>query len=260
MKFKIPREWETIPPNISEIPEGIFIIQCDASWKRGISGISVQIKTKEMEYKPQEYSARSRGPVHAEMISVKKALQELRSIKRHKKMVIVYNDNRYVYLFLKRLLPARRTYIKNVLNDIFSLLKEINCIVDFKHTKSKYNRRVDRRALRKRKEVEALKNKQIEKRIARVERAIVRGREVKIVQQKDGTFRAMPKKGGFPPGYKVSLEPLSCECPYWQKKWANKDQYIIKARALPCKHICALAEYLRIDVYELFRKQIERVD
>jgi len=45
-----------------------------------------------------------------------------------------------------------------------------------------------------------------------------------------------------------------------KKKWANKDQYIIKARALPCKHICALAEYLRIDVYELFRKQIERVD
>ena len=259
IKFKIPNEWYKKPPNIENIPEGIFIIQADAAFKDGISGTAVIIKTRGKEYTPQAYSARNIGPIHAELTSIKKGLQRLKNIRKNIKYVIVYNDNLSGYYFLTERWDGKRKYIKRVLEDIRKLVDEFNGKVEFIWVKGKHNRRVDRIAAKKRKKEKIKKEKQIQERVMKVEQAIVRGRDVQIYE-KNGHYFAMTKKGGFPPGYKVSLDSLSCECPWWQKNWGNKPEYIQKARALPCKHMCALAEYLKIDIFEVFKKQIWRVD
>jgi ribonuclease HI len=254
----LPEEWYERPPSVEEIPEGYFIVQADAGYKNGITGISVIIKTKDHEYTPRDYSARTNGPIHAELTSIKKGLDRLKSIRKDIKKVVVYNDNIYAYRFLARLWRGKRHYIKKILRDIRRIVNELDLDVEFIHIKSKHNRRVDRRAGRRRKSEEQRKIEQIQKRIMKVEEATKRGRGIPI-EEKKGEYYAVstsnPNKK-----YSVSLSPPSCECAWWQNNWGNKGTHIQKARALPCKHMCALAEYLGMNIFEIFKRQIERVD
>ena len=259
MNFKIPEEWYEKPPDTKDIPEGIFIIQADAAFKNGISGTAVIIKTKGKEYTPQRFSAKSKGPIHAELTSVKKGLQRLKKIRKNVVYVVVYNDSLYGYFFLIGRWKEKRKYMKRVLEDIRKLVDDLNGNIEFIWIKGKHNKRVDRIASKERKAEETRKEKQIQDRVMKVEQAIARGRNIQICE-KNGSYFAIPKKGGFPPGYKVSLDPPSCECPWWQKNWGNKEEFIQRARALPCKHICALAEYLKRDIFKIFETQIWRID
>ena len=259
MVEKITEEWDSKPPNPREIPEGIFVIQADAAFKNGITGIAVRIKTKEKEYKPQTYSARNEGPIHAELTAIKKGLMRLKRIRKKILRVVVYNDNRYAYYFLTNRWNAKKRYIKQVIEDIQNLVNELGVKVEFIWTKGKHLKKEDKLALKKRKNEEQRKEKQIQERVMKVEEAIVRGRDVTIYK-KSGEFFALSKKSESSQGYKVSLNPPSCECPWWKNKWGNKPEYIQRARALPCKHMCALAEYLEVNIFEIFEKQIGRVD
>ena len=259
---QLPKGWEEKPPDSCEIPKGVYVIQCDAGYKDGITGISTLIKTHEKEYQPREYSARNKGPVHAELTAVCKALERVKTIRKTIEVCIVYTDCLYAYYFLRELQIAKCYYIKEIIDGIRSEIcefenREIEVIIC--HTKSRNNKRIDRRAGKKRQEEENRKREQIDKRIETVERAITRGREIRIYES-NGEYFAMPRNHGFPPGYKVSLTPLLCECPWWKHNWGNKGQHIVNARALPCKHICALLEYLEKDVYQFFSLQIGRVD
>jgi len=255
---EIPKGWNKKPPNSDEIPEKVFILQVDAGYKKGVTGISTIIKTKDKEYKPSEYSGRNRGPVHAELTSVKKGLQRMKNIRKPVEMVIVYNDNLYVNYFLNGIWTARRRYIKETLRDINKLVHELKVDVRFICISAKYNKRVDRRAGKKRKKEEIKKDEQIQKRVVKVDEAIARGNSISI-EERDGKYYAVSSNDQNKK-YEVSLDPPSCECAWWQKNWVNKEIYIQKARALPCKHICALAKYLGKDVFEIFNKQINRVD
>jgi len=257
----LPEDWQSKPPSIDRIPQGVFVIQCDASYKDGISGISTVIKTKDREYRPIEYSARSKGPVHSELTAIYKALRRLETIRLPIRVCIIYTDNRYACNFLERLWSPQRDYIRDIVDKVAHEFEELleRMEVFLCHTRTKYNKRVDRRAGKKRKEEENKKTVQIEKRIENIEGTIIRGREIGI-SEVSGEYFAIPKKNGFPPGYRVSLDPPCCECPWWKYNWSNKGDYIVKARALPCKHICALAEYLGRDIYQLFGKSIRRRD
>jgi len=255
----IPDEWYKEPPRMEEVPEGFFVVIVDAAFKNGITGTAVVIKTKGKEYSPQTYSARSRGPIHAELISIKDGLQRLRGIKKSIKVAIVYNDNRYAYYFLKGIWIPRRKYIKETIENIYDLINELGIKVEFIWTKGKHIRRVDRLAAKKRRKEEKRKEKQIQERVMKAEERIIRGRDVKIYE-KDNKFFAMSGKGDSLHCYEVSLYPPSCKCRWWQKRWANKPEYIRKARALPCKHMCALAEHLGVSIFDIFEKQIWRVD
>lgn len=259
---RLPEDWRVKPPNIDEIPEGVFIIQCDSAHKKGIVGISTLIKTSRKEYKPIEYSARTKGPVHAELTAIYKGLVRINSIRRPIRRCIIYTDCLYAYYFLTKIWSAKRSYIEKIMNKIRNEiinLHEKETQVYICRTKSKYNKRVDKRAYRKRKREEAKKMRQILERVEKVEKAIIRSREIEILEVNDGYF-AMPKEGSFLPGFRVRLDPPSCECPWWKHNWGNKAEYIVRARALPCKHICALAEYLGKDIYQIFNHQIGRVD
>lgn len=255
----IPKDWFKKPPNVEDIPEGFFVVIADAAFKNGITGTAVVIRTKGKEYSPRTYSARSKGPIHAELTSIKKGLQSLRNIKSDIRYIVVYNDSLYAYYFLKGRWNARRKYIKKVTEDIRDLINELGVKVEFIWTKGKHVRKVDRLAAKKRREEEERKEKQIQERVMKVEMTIIRSRDVKICER-NNEFFAISIKDDSSHCYKVSLDPPFCECPWWQERWANKPEKVWKARALPCKHMCALAEYLGVNIFDIFEKQIWRVD
>jgi hypothetical protein len=258
---QLPKDWESKPPNIDEITRGVYIVQCDAGYKDGIAGISTLIITSEKEYKLREYSKRSEGPVHAELLAIYCATKRLNAIRRNIIACIIYTDCNSARNLLTTW-QAKLPYIEDAVDKIkkeIAKLKNRGISVSICHTKTTNIRRVDRRAGKKRQEEGKRKKKQIDRRKETVERAITRGREIRIYENNSEYF-AMLKDKGFPPGYKVSLAPLGCECPWWKNKWGNKGLSIVNARALPCKHICALLEYLGRDVYQYFSLQIGRVD
>jgi SWIM zinc finger. len=98
----------------------------------------------------------------------------------------------------------------------------------------------------------------MKKRVMTIEETAKRGTEISI-RKELGEYYAVSGSNSDKK-YKVSLNPPSCECAWWQNNWGNKEIYVQKARASPCKHICALAGYLGKDVFEIFNKQINRVD
>jgi ribonuclease HI len=254
----IPREWQIIPPKPEEIPEGVFILQADAGYKGGITGISIIIRTKDKEYAPKEYSARSKGPVHAELTAIKKGLQSIRVIKKPIESLIVYTDNKYGYKFLTGEWAPDRSYIENVMRDISSLSDSCDYDITYINVRGRYIKRVDRRSIRKRKSEESKKKVQIQERVMKVDEIFRRSRDIEI-KEINNEYQAISDSDSKKT-YSISLKPLSCDCPWWLHKWANKGDGAIKARALPCKHMCALADYLGQDIYAVFRKQIERVD
>ena len=260
---ELPADWRSRPPSIDEIPEGVCVIQCDASWKNGVTGISTLISGSNKQYEPMEYSARSKGPIHAELTAVAKAIKRLSGLKILDKtrLVMIYTDCLYAFNFMEEIWTAKCDYIVEALSEIRESIDSLGEGVDVVvlHTRTAHNRRIDRRAKKVRESIEERKREQIMGRIETVEVAMVRSRMIDIVETQN-ECRAMPIVGGFPPGYLVTLDPPGCECPQWMHNWANKGEKIIRARALPCKHICALAEYLEMDIYDVFSKQIERMD
>jgi ribonuclease HI len=254
----IPREWQKKPPKQEEIPEGVFILLVDAGYKRGITGISTIIKTKDKEYTPKEYPARSKGPVHAELTAIKKGLQSIRGIKKPIELLVVYTDNKYGYKFLVGEWSPDKSYIKSVMTDICKLANSYSHDITYINVKGKYIRRVDRRSINKRKSEESKKEAQIRLRVMKIDEAIKRSRNIEIKEIND-EYLAISGSDSLRT-YPVSIKPLSCGCSWWFHKWANKSYSAINARALPCKHICALADYLNRDIYAVFRKQIERTD
>jgi ribonuclease HI len=260
----LPSDWQTVPPDSTRLPEGCCVVICDASFKEGVAGISVSIRVNGNEYDPVEYYAKSKGPVHAELKAIEKALTRLKGLAASRSLhsLIVYSDCKYACNFLESRWTPKRGYIRDTVAAIATCLCELdNGDMEFTlcHTRTKHIGRCDRRAKRKR-EVELSKRKErVVERINHVETMIVRGREV-IVSEYNGRFYAMPKSNGFPPGCIVNLSPVSCSCSWWKNHWGNKDLTVINARALPCKHMCALASHLRIDIYEIFEHQIGRLD
>lgn len=259
---QLPNDWEIRPPDIDEMPEGICVISCDAGYKNGIAGICALIKTSEKEYKPKGLSRRSQGPIHAELLAIDSAIKRFSSIRKPIKVCIIYTDSLKAYSFVECGWTPKLDYIQEVMNKIKTNIYKLNrrgIEIIIRHTSSKNIKRIDKRADKRRKAEENRKSKQISERISEVERAIIRSKEITICES-NGEYFAMTKGKGFPLGYKVSIAPLNCECPWWRNNWGNKEQRIIYARAKPCKHICALAEYLNKDVYQLFRLQIRRID
>jgi ribonuclease HI len=264
MTHLLPANWHTVPPKEHEIPQGCSVVICDASFKEGVAGISVSIRTNGKEYQPFEYSAKSRGPVHAELKAVEKALKRLCKLSPSRSVtsLIIYTDCKYACNFLEQRWTPRRGYIQDVMAGVNKCLHELNTgdlSLVICHTRTKHIRRCDRRARRRREEELDRKRDRVISRIMRVDATIARGREISI-NESDGYYYAVPKTNGFPPGYRVSLHPVSCSCPWWMHNWADKEEAAVNARALPCKHMCALAEHLGTNVYDVFSHQIERLD
>lgn len=262
--YGLPNDWRTTPPKAHQVPSGICVVECDASHKGGITGTSAIIRLDGKDYGPSECAARSKGPIHAELKAVHKAILKLKKVrgKRRIHTLIIYTDCLYASRFLENVWTPRRSYLKETLIDIAASLRDIDD-GDLKlvicHTSTRHIRRIDRRATKRRKEEELRKQAMVAGRVAKVEAAIVRGRDMHVYEE-EGQFFAFPRLNGHPPGFRVSLDPPSCGCSWWKHNWADKESVVVNARALPCKHMCAVAEYLDRDIYQAFAHQIDRVD
>ena len=256
---KIPKDWYTNPPDAEQIPPTVLVVITDAGYKDGVVGICVRLRGSERQYADKKSTARAKGPVHAELKAVKAALQRVKGLQKRFEKILIYTDSAYAYNFLTNTWIAQKPYIRNVLDDISKLEEEVEGEIEYIHVKGKHIKAVDKKAGKIRKQEEKRVAERVEKRKERVKRCIREGRKMHV-EIVGGEYRVWPKEGGVPPGYKVTLDPPSCECPWWQNNWANKPLYVQKARALPCKHICAVAEHLGVDVFEIFKKAINRND
>ena len=254
----IPANWSQSPPEVKEIPEGWFVIMTDAGYRNSIAGICAIVRTNMKEYEPLKTTARCKGPTHAELIAIKKGLEKLNLIRKNKVKIIIYTDCLSAFNFLNFLWFPKRTYIINVTDEIADLLDEFNIDTEVIHVKTKEIKRVDRLAGKERKKEEKRKQNQIQDRVDNMEKSIIRSSDIDILEDK-GIYYALSSSNRNKK-YIVSLRPINCECPAWMQNWGNKTRRIQNARALPCKHMCALAIYLRIDIYDVFRHQVERID
>ncbi len=71
------------------------------------------------------------------------------------------------------------------------------------------------------------------RRIALLSRTIFRALSVGL-EERNGDVIASGR-------YRVSLDPVGCECPAWRSRWASVSLAGRRARRLPCKHLVALA-------------------
>ncbi len=72
-----------------------------------------------------------------------------------------------------------------------------------------------------------------ERRAVALEEVIARSRSVHL-QRRDGVWVANGR-------YVVRLDPPSCECPAWARRWARVPLAGRRAARLPCKHLVAVA-------------------
>lgn len=230
----LPADWRTKPPKANQVPSGICVVECDASHKNGITGTSAIITLYGRDYGPSECAARSKGPIHAELVAVHKALLKLKQVKGNRRIhtLIIYTDCLYAWRFLENVWTPRRPYLRDILRDIAFSLQEIGN-GDLKlvvcHTRTRHIRRIDRRATKKRKVEEVRQQAVVAERVAQVEAAIVRGRDVHVYED-DGQVFAYPRSNGNPPGFKVRLDPPSCSRSWWKYNWADKGPVVIDQR------------------------------
>ena len=72
-----------------------------------------------------------------------------------------------------------------------------------------------------------------DRRLRAIEEILRRSRDVRL-EKRDGTWIANGR-------YRVSLDPLNCECPAWTARWARAPIAGRRAQRLLCKHLVALA-------------------
>jgi len=259
-----PGQLEGIDPShmADNLSENECTLICDASYKGGIAGVSVQIITNKKSYGPYQSSLRTKGPIHSELTAVYKGLSVVAKFEGINS-VFVYTDCNYAWCFLQGFWKPQRPYIKGLLEKIKLLKSSVPFHIFFFNVKAKAVKKIDREAHKARRKEEEKNQQRIQERVIKVEEAIIRGRQVEIIENEENgekIYYARPKEGGFGKGFRVSLAPLSCECKGWIERWKNVPQAGRNARRLPCKHICALAEYLGVNIFDLFQKQIERTN
>ncbi len=101
--------------DVNLIEKGIWIVQCDAGYKNGIAGISILIKTHKKEYRPIDLSRKANGPVHAELLAIYYALNEIKKKKTEKIEIRILTDSLYALNFVWGLWTPSRKYIDDTL-------------------------------------------------------------------------------------------------------------------------------------------------
>ena len=260
MTQTFPLEWASVPPDRKDLPNGFILIKCDAGYKDKIAGLCVSTETNSRIFKDRVMKRCCRGPVHAELKAIHTALVRVNSLSNNYHHCIIYTDSLYAHYFACGIWVPVRPYINKIIIMINEEKKKLNkkgVIVFIFKTPAKYVKRIDKRAKKARLEREDEKLKQISKRKSLI---------IETVERSDGIVISITDTGALALSsdgrkqYRVSIRPLFCDCPAWQKKWGDKTPAAAYARALPCKHMCALCRELNLDVFDVFSKPIFRVD
>ena len=245
------------------LDSGFYVVQCDASHnyntKRGSA--SVIIKTPSgKEYKPRNFTFKSIGPVYAEIKSIVYGIREVQKIKMEANKVLVLNDNYYAINFVAGNLTPQKDHIKEVITEVENMLKKRDDLdIQFGLVRSKVNRKADKIAKRTLKTKEMEIDERINRRIRKIKERMKQAEKFKEYKIEGNKVKIKHPSSSF--WFEVSFDSYpSCNCHWWKHNWENKGEKIIKARALPCVHMCKAAEVLGVNIFDIFRKQIFRRD
>ncbi len=238
------------------INQGYTILSCDASYKKRLGACSTLIINNQKKYVIQNKSFIAKGPVESELKSILFGLRRLEKLAISGK-ILVTNDNYYAINFAAGNFTPKIPYIAKVTKSITKVISQLNQDIKFCLVRSKVNKSVDKAAKQELKIKESNCERKINERIKRVNAAKDRAINLRYKVLKTHVEVQSDTSGET---YVVTLDPISCSCNYWSRQWANKESKIIKARALPCKHICKAAEAMNRDIFQLFRRPIFRLD
>lgn len=242
------------------LEKGYYVVKCDASYdymlKRGSAAVEVQCK--ERNYKPKKFTFESVGPVHSELRFIWYGFKVLEKIKKPIGEVLILNDNLFAINLVVGNFTPRRSYIRDIVDAIKRRMKEMKFEVEFGLVRSKTVRRVDRLAKKRIKCKGKEINQRINRRINIVRKRIEESKKFTRYRWIDNaTIEIKDTASNY--WFRVCLSPVpSCTCYWWRRRWGSKSKEIIKARALPCVHMCKAAEILNIDIFRLFQRQIYR--
>lgn len=250
--FRKLRKMEIFVPD-----EDTWIALCDISKKASKNAyIAVQIrKSKKPPYKIQTFKRKAVSAPHAELIAISIALEEVMKKAGEHKQVLVLNDNLTAIRLCSGEWNPRRAHIKQIVHKINRLTKDFDEVI-FQKCDEKTARPVDRAATRARKNDEQKIQIKVEKRIKELELSFTKAKKIKIVE-KNGNYYAKSSTDNKTE-YKVTIEPESCTCPQWLEKWKNIHGVGRHKYRISCKHICALAIFLKKEK-DLKSQTIERL-
>lgn len=224
----------------------MWIVKCDAGFKNGDAGISVLIMRGDKEYKPHEITRKAKSPIHSELLSVLEGLREVAKKAGDEKKIIIHNDNPYTIKFCNGEWTPEKPHMVKVMDQIWSIEETVGDVY-YSHVTHKHVRRVDRRARRAREKREGRTEEIVKSRIMEIDDRIARCEDIEVFEV-EGRFFARSQSDSNR-SYEVSLDPPSCECGDWTKKWKGVPKEGQFKYRPPCKHICALAIHLGIDIY-----------
>ncbi len=241
---------------------GFYIVQCDASHhydtKRGSASVGITAPDGK-EYTLKDSTFKSPGPYYAEMKSIVYGLREIQKIKKEIKNTLLLNDNFYAVNFAAGNFTPKKPHIKQVTSEIMTELEKIGFGVQLGLVRSKVNRKVDKSAKKTLKSKEKEIDKRIEKRVQEVLKNIEKGKAFENYTIVESIVSLKDPNSDY--WFNVIFEPYpACTGYWWRQKWEPKGEQIIRARALPCSHMCRAAELLGLNIFDVFRKQIFRRD
>jgi len=218
------------------------------------------METSSHQYKDRLITGCSKGPNHAELRAILEAMRSVKSLKIQINCCLIYSDSVSACALAKGFWNPNRSYIREIVDSINNektKLEEKGIHVYLFNTSAKYVKRIDRKAKTARVAREKEKDQQISKRLETVKQTIDRSNGI-VIEFDEIHHWALSSDGEM--RYRVSVDLPYCDCLAWQKKWADKSIESVLARALPCKHMCALCKELGQDVLTVFKKPIYRVD
>ncbi len=237
---------------------GYSVVHCDASYRDGIGTASIYIENTGRQYAIQKTTFRSKGPVYAEMMAMIHALRRIKQMKTIDRALLV-NDNLYSVFLAAGCYTPRKDHIKAAVQNFNDEKAQVLFPVELGWVRSKITKKVDKAAKREMKSKEIEIRDKIEKRKEKVLQTIRKAKALNNFTVEDDSVKIRSEKSNR--WYAISFSPIpTCTCAWWRNKWGNKEDFIIKARALPCKHMCKAAEVLEEDIFAIFERQIFRRD
>jgi len=177
------------------------------------------------------------------------ALKEIKKLAGDNKVVCVICDSQFAIDICNGIKKGQKWYIKEAYQDVCDLLPEFQRVLFFS-MRSKHSRKVDRWSKGARKVREMKIEERIRTRFFELCQTFEKGENILIIE-KEMRFYALSESDSDT-RYEVSLDPPSCECPWFSKRWEKVPSVGKHLHRLPCKHICALALFLNRDS-ELYR-------
>lgn len=224
-------------------------VVCDASYRNDAGGVGIQICKDNRLYKPRKFDFKAKGPQHSELIGIGLALKEVKKLAGDNKVVCVICDSQFAIDICNGTKKGQKWYIKEAYQEIYDITQEFQGVI-FLSMKSRHSKKVDRWSKGARKAREMKIDERIATRFFELQKTFEKGEKIPIIEE--GTMYYAVSGSNSDNRYEVSLDPPSCECAWFCKRWEKVPNVGKYLHRLPCKHICALAIFLNREI-ELYR-------